>query len=67
MNPPIVLDEQIMKQARNLVEEGLFKSMNAFVETAIKDELARIKKEKIKQAIIEASKTPLFLSNRKGF
>ncbi|MEW6587121.1 MAG: hypothetical protein AB1442_16115 [Nitrospirota bacterium] len=58
-----VLDEQIMAQAREIVEKGLFKSMNAFVENAIKEELNRIKKERIKAAIIEAGSDPLFLSD----
>ena len=58
-----ILDERMMEQAKGVVEKGLFKSMNAFVETAIKDELERIEKEKIKRAIVEASKDPLFLSD----
>ena len=58
-----VLDEQIMAEAKEIIERGLFKSMNAFVETAIKDEIERIKKERIREAIIEASNDPLFLSD----
>lgn len=58
-----VLNEQIMAEAKEIIERGLFKSMNAFVETAIKDEIGRIKKERIREAIIEASNDPLFLSD----
>ncbi len=58
-----VLDEQMMAEAKEIIERGLFKSMNAFVETAIKDEIERIKKERIREAIIEASNDPLFLSD----
>lgn len=58
-----VLDEQMMTEAKKIVEKGLYKSMNAFVEYAIKDELEKIKKEQIREAIIEASKDPLFLSD----
>ena len=58
-----VLNEQIMAEAKEIIERGLFKSMNAFVETAIKDEIERIKKERIREAIIEASNDPLFLSD----
>lgn len=58
-----VLDEEVMAEAKEIIERGLFKSMNAFVETAIRDELERIKKERIRDAIIEASKDPLFLSD----
>ena len=57
------LDEGIIGQAKEIVEEGTFKSMNAFVETAIKDELERIKKERIKVAIKDAAKDPLFLAD----
>ncbi|MFZ3090077.1 MAG: hypothetical protein WA240_05560 [Nitrospirota bacterium] len=58
-----VLDEGVMENAKEIVKKGLFKSMNSFVETAIKDKLERIKKEWIKNAIIDASKDPLFLSD----
>ena len=58
-----ILSEEIVRQAKEMVEKGLFKSMNAFVESAIKDELEKIRKERIKKAIIEASKDPLFLSD----
>lgn len=42
---------------------GIYKDINSW--TAIKDELERIEKEKIKRAIVEASKDPLFLSDIK--
>lgn len=60
-----VLDEHIILKAKEVVNKGRFKSMNAFVEAAIKDELEKIDKEKIKAAFIEASKDPLFLSDLK--
>lgn len=60
-----VLDEQIMSEAKEIIEKGLFKSMNAFVESAIKDEIEKIKKKQIREAIIEASKDPMFLSDLK--
>lgn len=60
-----VLDETVIAQAKEIVEKGVFKSMNAFVESAIKDEIERIKKDNIRQAIILASKDPLFLSDIK--
>ncbi|MDP3260635.1 MAG: hypothetical protein Q8M34_08630 [Thermodesulfovibrionales bacterium] len=60
-----VLDETVIAQAKEIVEKGVFKSMNAFVESAIKDEIERIKKDNIRQAIIRASKDPLFLSDIK--
>lgn len=59
------LDSQKMQQAKKLVEKGTFKSMNAFVEIAIADELDKIEKELIKKAIIEAGQDPLFLADIK--
>ena len=58
-----ILDEGIIGQAKEIVEKGTFKSMNAFVETAIKDELESIRKECIKAAIKDAAKDPLFLAD----
>jgi hypothetical protein len=58
-----ILDEEIMERGRSLVRDRQFKSMNAFVEKAIRDELAALEKEKIKRALLEASKDPLFLAD----
>ena len=59
----LLLDEAIIGQAKEIIEDGTFKSMNAFVETAIKDELEGIKKERIRLAIKDAAKDPLFLAD----
>lgn len=58
-----ILDEGIIGQAKEIVGKGTFKSMNAFVETAIKDELESINRERIKAAIKDAAKDPLFLAD----
>lgn len=60
-----VLDNEIMEEAKGLVNKGLFKSMNAFVEISISDKIEKIKRDRIKEAIKEASKDPLFLSDIK--
>ena len=60
-----ILDEEIMEKGRVLVKEKRFKSMNAFVEKAVRDELAALGKEEIKKALLEASKDPLFLADIK--
>lgn len=60
-----ILDETIVAEVREVVRRGLFKSMNSFVEIAIKDELERIKEEDIRTALRQASKDPLFLSDIK--
>jgi Arc/MetJ-type ribon-helix-helix transcriptional regulator len=58
-----MLDEQMMKLAKEYVEKGHFKSMNALVETAIKDELDAIKKEQTRKEIIQAGNDPMFLAD----
>ena len=58
-----ILDEEIMEKGRALVKEKRFKSMNAFVEKAIRDKLDALDKEEIKKALLEASKDPLFLAD----
>ncbi len=60
-----ILDDEIMKKGRALVREKRFKSMNAFVEKAIRDKLDALDKEEIKKALLEASKDPLFLADIK--
>jgi Arc/MetJ-type ribon-helix-helix transcriptional regulator len=60
-----VLDEQVMAEAKEIVGKGLFKSINVFVETAIKDEVEKIKRERIRAAIRAAAKDPLFLEDIK--
>jgi len=37
-----ILDERIMEQTREYVSKKKFKSLNAFVEKALKDEIAKI-------------------------
>ena len=60
-----ILDEEIMEKGRALVKEKRFKSMNAFIDKAIRDELASLDREEIKKALREASKDPLFLADIK--
>jgi len=61
-----IVDEDIMAKGRALVREKRFKSMNAFVEKAMRDELIALGKEEIKKALFEASKDPLFLADIQG-
>ncbi len=58
-----VLDDQVMAEAKMIVEKGLYKSMNFFIESAIKHEIEKNKRERILAAIVAASKDPLFLSD----
>jgi hypothetical protein len=59
------LEKIQLEKERGLVREKRFKSMNAFVEKAIRDELTALGKEEIKKALLEASKDPLFLADIK--
>jgi predicted Holliday junction resolvase-like endonuclease len=58
-----VIDQTILEEAKAIVETKRFKSLNRFVEEAIKDEIERIRKEEIEKAIREASRDPAFLSD----
>ena len=60
-----VLDESTLEQVKKVVGKGLYKSMNAFVETAIKGELEKIRKEQLQEDILEAGQDPLFLADIK--
>ena len=56
------IDQAILEEAKAIVETKRFKSLNSFVEKAIKDVIERIRREEIKKAILEASQDPMFLS-----
>lgn len=58
-----LIDKAILMEAKQAVEAGHARSLNVFVESALKDKLARMKEERIKQDILEASRDPLFLSD----
>jgi len=53
----------MMKLAKEYVEKGHFRSMNALVETAIKDELDAIRKDQIRKEIVQAGRDPMFLAD----
>jgi len=58
-----LINEVVLEEAKAIVERKRFKSLNSFVEKAIKDEIERIRREEIKKAILEASQDPKFLSD----
>jgi len=45
------------------VKAGQYNSMTSFVESALKSEIEKLKKEKIKKELEAASKDPLFLAD----
>lgn len=59
------IDQAILEEAKAIVETRGFKSLNSFVEKAIKDVVERVQREEIKKAILEAGRDPLFLSDLK--
>ncbi len=58
-----VISEAVLEEAKDIVATKKFKSLNSFIEKAIKDEIERVRREDIKKAILEASQDPIFLSD----
>jgi len=58
-----IIDEAVLEEAKTVVETKRFKSLNSFVEKAIKDKIGIIRREEIKKALVEASQDPMFLSD----
>lgn len=60
-----VIDEGVLEEAKNIVVIQRLKSLNSFVENAVKEKVDRIRKEEIEKLILEAGKDPIFLSDIK--
>jgi Arc/MetJ-type ribon-helix-helix transcriptional regulator len=58
-----VIDDAVLHEAREFVRENSFKSLSAFVERAIREELARMRQEKIRSALLSAANDPLFMAD----
>ncbi len=59
------VNDTLLIQAKQAVAQGFAKSLSNLVENALRDLLEKFKEEQIKQALQEASKDPLFLSDIK--
>ena len=59
----VIIDDEVMLQARELVHRRRVKSFNALVETALRDEINSIRAADIKAAIRDAAADPLFLAD----
>lgn len=59
----VVINDEVMLQARELVQSKRVKSFNALVETALRDEIKSILDADIKAAIRDAASDPLFLAD----
>lgn len=58
-----VLDDLVLQQAKECVKENRLKSLSAFVEKAIRDELEKMRKDAINSSIAKAAKDPLFMAD----
>jgi Arc/MetJ-type ribon-helix-helix transcriptional regulator len=58
-----VLDESVIQNAREYTKENRFKSLSAFVEQSIRNELERRRQEKITSALLAAGSDPLFMAD----
>ena len=58
-----VLDDMVLQEARECVRENRFKSLSAFVERSIRNELNALKQEKIRSSIKKAASDPLFMAD----
>jgi len=57
------LDETVLEDAKTIVSKTDYRSLNAFVETAIVEMIKRHRKEEIKRQLLAASEDPLFLED----
>lgn len=59
----LAMDEQLVEEVRRLVSEGEARPRNAFFEEAPRQEIDQIKRERLRQALKQASQAPLFLAD----
>jgi len=57
------LDDEVLRDAREFVKKNHLKSLSAFVERAIREELSRMRQQKIKSALLSAGNDPLFMAD----
>jgi len=57
------IDDVILQEAREYVKKNHVKSLSAFVERSIREELLRMKQEKVKSALLSAGNDPLFMAD----
>jgi len=58
-----LISKDVLAEAKELVGQGAARSLNAFVERALEEQIHRIKRAQIDLAIQEASRDPLFLAD----
>jgi len=57
------IDDQVLQDAREYVKKNHLKSLSAFVERSIREELSRLRQEKIRSALLSAGDDPLFMAD----
>jgi hypothetical protein len=57
------IDDGVLQDAREFVKKNNLKSLSAFVERSIREELMRMRQEKIRSALLSARNDPLFMAD----
>ncbi len=57
------IDDGVLQDAREYVKKNHLKSLSAFVERSIREELARMRQEKIRSVLLSAGNDPLFMAD----
>lgn len=63
MKATFAIDDSVLQDARDFVKTNHIKSLSAFVERSIREELARMRQDKIKSALLSAGSDPLFMAD----
>ena len=58
-----VIDDHVLEDAREYVKTNHLKSLSGFVERAMREELKRMRQEKIRAALLAAGNDPLFMAD----
>lgn len=63
-----LIDKMVVEEMRSVYEWENYESMSAFVEAALREKLAAIRRQRIQKQVSEAAIDPLFLEDvSKGF
>jgi hypothetical protein len=57
------IDDDVLQDAREYVKTNHLKSLSAFVERSIREELSRLRQDKIRSALLSAGNDPLFMAD----
>lgn len=63
MKATFAIDDSVLQDARDFVKTNRIKSLSAFVERSIRGELARMRQDKIRSALLSAGSDPLFMAD----